>query len=119
MVVDNRQRIRCVVVAVPAEDDTWSSRGALAHDLVPGADPYVAQLIKRLQDEVRRERRTQTTVRTRKPAPVNRLEPLRRLSADLEIPWFEMPDEDDPLAEDGDALPEFRRDASDDGTPSW
>ena len=52
MVAVNRRRIHCVVVAVPAEADLFAERGALAHELVPGADPYVAQLIARLQDEV-------------------------------------------------------------------
>jgi hypothetical protein len=49
--------IRCSVVAVPVspERGAWR-RGAAARDLLPWADPYVAQLIKNLQDEVRRER---------------------------------------------------------------
>ena len=117
MVVENRKRIRCLVVAVPAETDAWSSRGALAHDLVPDADPYVAQLIKRLQDEVRDERRAQARVRTRQFSPVNRLEPSQSLSADLEIPWFDMPEDDDPLIDDGDTSPEFRSDSNDDAVP--
>jgi hypothetical protein len=37
----------------------------LARDILPGADPYVAQLIRKLQDEVREERRLQSLVRTR------------------------------------------------------
>lgn len=130
MVVVNRKRIHCVVVAVPAEADVWSSRGALAHDLVPGADPYVAQLIKRLQDEVRRERCAQARVRRVKRAPINRLAASKSASADLpfgsselsddlEIPWFDMPEDDDPLVEGGDGLPEFGGDASDDVAPAW
>lgn len=118
MVVGNRKRIHCVVVAVPAETQWAASRGALAHDLVPGADPYVAQLIKRLQDEVREERRAQARVRARKIAPVNRIRALRSLSAELELPWFDIPEEDDPMTED-EPMPDFRRDATDDIAPTW
>lgn len=34
---------------------------------MPGADPYVAQLIRKLQDEVREERRLQSRVRHYQP----------------------------------------------------
>jgi hypothetical protein len=34
---------------------------------LPGADPYVAQLIRKLQDEVREERRMQSLVRHCQP----------------------------------------------------
>lgn len=53
-------RVRCTVVAVSELKDGGISRGALARDVLPWADPYVAQLIKNLQDEVRKERRIQT-----------------------------------------------------------
>jgi hypothetical protein len=119
MVVGNCKRIRCVVVAAPAEADAWRSRGALVHDLVPGADPYVALLIKRLQDEVRSERRALARVRSEKFTPVNRLTQSRSLSADLEIPWFDMPSEEDPFREHDDALPDFGGDANDDAAPAW
>jgi hypothetical protein len=56
-----RNSIRCTVVAVPVASDRFS-RGSLAQDLLPWADPYVAQLIKNLQDEVRHERRTRSLV---------------------------------------------------------
>ena len=55
-------RIRCKVVAVAGSDDVLLSRGAMARDIVPWADPYVAQLIKKLQDEVRLERQRQSLV---------------------------------------------------------
>ncbi len=58
-----RNRIRCTVVAVPASSQTGMTRGALARDVLPWADPYVAQLIKNLQDEVRSERRMRSLVR--------------------------------------------------------
>jgi hypothetical protein len=53
---------------VPGE--RWTSRGALARDILPGADPYVAQLIRKLQDEVRAERRLQSLVRHYRPGAV-------------------------------------------------
>lgn len=54
MVASNR--IRCTVVAVSVSSNRFSSRG-VAKDLLPWADPYVAQLIRNLQDEVRQERK--------------------------------------------------------------
>jgi hypothetical protein len=59
------RNIRCTVVAVTFSDEHRMSRGALGRDILPGADPYVAQLIRKLQDEVREERRLQALVRTR------------------------------------------------------
>ena len=58
-----RNRIRCTVVATGASTEPYVSRGALARDVLPWADPYVAQLIKKLQDEVRFERRLRSVVR--------------------------------------------------------
>lgn len=68
-----RNRIRCLVVAVPASSDRFASntRGALARDVLPWADPYVAGLIKKLQDEVRQERRFQSLVRHYRPMVVD------------------------------------------------
>jgi hypothetical protein len=63
MVAHNR--VRCTVVAVPIGAELGMSCGAMARDLLPWADPYVAQLIKKLQEEVRRERR-QLSVRRRR-----------------------------------------------------
>jgi hypothetical protein len=53
-------------VAVSVLNDSMSSRGALARDILPGADPYVAMLIRKLQDEVREERRLRSLVRSRR-----------------------------------------------------
>ena len=55
-----RTHIRCTMVAVTVSPERCMSRGAIARDILPWADPYVAQLIKNLQDEVRQERRTQS-----------------------------------------------------------
>jgi hypothetical protein len=57
-----RNSIRCTVVAVPVSPNRCLSRGVMAQDLLPWADPYVAQLIKNLQDEVRQERRMRSLV---------------------------------------------------------
>jgi hypothetical protein len=58
-----RNRIRCQVVAIDSHAEPNVSRGALARDVLPWADPYVAQLIKKLQDEVRFERRLRSVLR--------------------------------------------------------
>ena len=60
-----RNQVRCTVVAVAASTEWGLSRGALARDVLPWADPYVAQLIKKLQDEVRQERRMKSVLRRR------------------------------------------------------
>ena len=58
-----RTRIHCLVVAVP-EHELDASPGALSREVLPWADPYVAGLIKKLQDEVRRERKFRSIVRS-------------------------------------------------------
>lgn len=126
MVSANRTRIRCVVVTVPAENELWASRGALAQEIVPGADPYVAQLIRRLQDEVRAERQAEERrAHSARFAPVNRLvasrrvhsaSELNRMSADLELPWFDVPADDVPLTDD--RLTEFGTETNDE-PPNW
>ena len=59
-------RIHCTVIAVEVSDFD-RTRGALAREVLPWADPYVAQLIRNLQDEVREERRAQRGVRHYRP----------------------------------------------------
>lgn len=56
-------RIRSTVVKVSGVESGRMSRGALAREVLPWADPYVAQLIEKLQREVREERRLQSHVR--------------------------------------------------------
>ena len=105
MVAINRKRIHCVVIAVPVEADLLAERGALAHELVPGADPYVAQLIQRLQDEVRSERRReQLHPRSGRLTKQARFDEYQ-LVDDLEWPWFDVPLEDEPLGEEN--VPEY------------
>jgi hypothetical protein len=53
-------RIRSTVLLVSELQETGMTRRAIIRDVLPWADPYVAQLIKRLQDEVRTERRQQS-----------------------------------------------------------
>jgi hypothetical protein len=55
-------RVRCTVLAVSELQKRGLSRGAIVRDVLPWADPYIAQLIKKLQDEVRVERRQQSRV---------------------------------------------------------
>ena len=51
------RRIVCSVVRVPEETNSSALRlGARPSDLVPWADPYIAGLVRKLQQEVRQER---------------------------------------------------------------
>jgi hypothetical protein len=59
------KRVRCTVIAVSQLDNACLSRGALAREVLPWADPYVAQLIKNLQNEVREERKSKSRIRHR------------------------------------------------------
>jgi hypothetical protein len=56
-------RVRCTVLAVSELQKSGMTRGAIVRDVLPWADPYIAQLIKKLQDEVRSERRRESRVR--------------------------------------------------------
>lgn len=56
-------RVRCTVLAVSELQKCGMTRGAIVRDVLPWADPYVAQLIKKLQDEVRAERQVQSKSR--------------------------------------------------------
>jgi hypothetical protein len=105
MVAINRKRIHCVVIAVPVEADLLAERGALAHELVPGADPYVAQLIQRLQDEVRHERRLELLNQRAGCLTKQARFEQEDLVGDLELPWFDIPLDDEPLGEE--SIPEY------------
>ncbi len=90
-----RNRIRCIVVRVGTDADRRSPRGALARDLLPWADPYVAGLIKKLQDEVRDERRQRAGVRSDRFSRSRRgAMPLHdrfatRSAVDVDPSWFD------------------------------
>ena len=43
-------RIRCQVIEVPTQDDWLSQRGGGPRELLPWADPYIAGLMRRLED---------------------------------------------------------------------
>jgi hypothetical protein len=43
-------RIRCHVLEVPAQDDWLSRRGGGPRELLPWADPYIAGLMRRLEN---------------------------------------------------------------------
>jgi len=45
-----RARIRCQVIEVPAQDDWLSRRGGGPRELLPWADPYIAGLMRRLEN---------------------------------------------------------------------
>ena len=56
------KKVFCTVVRVPVtedrsrrQDDRFSARPS---DLLPWADPHIARLVKRLQDEIRQQRRS-------------------------------------------------------------
>lgn len=61
--MDTARCIRCAVIAVPVSAFTSMSRGALGREVLPWADPYIAQLIRKLQDEVRQERQNRSSAR--------------------------------------------------------
>jgi hypothetical protein len=60
-----------MVVTLPAEANSSISRGALSREVLPWADPYVAGLIKKLQDEVRSERRHRAMVQRNRLASID------------------------------------------------
>jgi hypothetical protein len=113
MVAPNTNPIRCTVVAVPDSTDRCSTRGALARDLVPWADPYVLQLIRKLQDEVRQERAERARRRRERLYDALELDsPLPDESAwaldiddDLEMPWDETPSDRETV--DADWRPQY------------
>ena len=96
-----RNRIRCIVVEVGAAADRPAPRGALVRDLLPWADPYVAGLIRKLQDEVRRERRQKSSSTDRRPVSArfrHVAPPLNdrwsaEFSAEIDPSWFGLPRE--------------------------
>jgi hypothetical protein len=82
--------IRTIVVTIDADDlDTPPTNHGIQQarfrpsDLVPWSDPYIASLVRQLQDEVRESRET----------------PARRLGNEAEMPWnepFEHFEDDEP-----------------------
>jgi hypothetical protein len=66
-------KIFCTVVRIPdvnsrtlSSTDRFSTRPS---DLLPWADPYIARLVHRLQDEVRVERRVESVVNSELDPP--------------------------------------------------
>ena len=100
MVAINRKRIHCVVIAVPVEADFFAERGALAHEMVPGADPYVAQLINGCKTKCVRNAGRNSSRNAPAGSPSKRGSTDADLVGDLELPWFDMPLEDEPLGEE-------------------
>jgi len=105
MVAINTKRVRCIVVRVPAEADLFAERGALVHEMLPGADPYIAHLIRRLQDEVRFERRMEQLQNAAGKLTREARFQDTDLLGDLEWPVFDIPLDDEPLGEEN--VPDF------------
>ncbi|MGD9632214.1 MAG: hypothetical protein AB7G28_16220 [Pirellulales bacterium] len=105
MVAINQKRVRCIVVRVPVVADLFAERGALAHEMTPGADPYIAQLIRNLQDEVRQERHKEQLLTAAGKLTREARFADADLVGDLEWPWFDMPGDEEPLGEEN--VPEF------------
>jgi hypothetical protein len=89
------RKIRCLVIEVPSEMAAMSPRTRARFrpsQLVPWADPYIASLVHKLQNEVRHERRGGCAALAR-----------TRERLDLDVPWndeafeFEPAEEDAPL----------------------
>ncbi|MDC0936066.1 hypothetical protein OAS39_07250 [Pirellulales bacterium] len=69
------QRVVCTVVRVPEIATSATNRLAgRPSELLPWADPYIANLVRQLQSEIRRERPTNVASEARR-GPVNDLEP--------------------------------------------
>ena len=51
-------RIRCHVVEVPTSNDWLARRGGNTRELLPWADPYIAGLMRNLEDRYGRQERT-------------------------------------------------------------
>ena len=76
----NPRTIRTVVISVPADDVDTHPANRLASssrfrpsDLLPWSDPYIASLVRKLQQEVREEQQTDSS----------------RLTNEAEMPWNE------------------------------
>jgi hypothetical protein len=88
--MNNPRTIRTVVISVPVEDVDTHPSNRLARssrfrpsDLLPWSDPYIASLVRKLQQEVRDEQQ---------PAS-------GRLASEAEMPWnepFEQFEEEQP-----------------------
>ena len=89
-------RITCIVVEIPVGSEAIESRlRSPARDLLPGADPYIAALIRKLQDEVREERAAARIAR-----PVNRITKFDSAQAMDESIDFDPSEQDWPLLRD-------------------
>ena len=88
-------RITCIVVEIPVGSDAIESRLRPARELLPGADPYIAALIRKLQDEVREERAAARIVR-----PINRITKFESAQAMDETIDFDPSEQDWPLLRD-------------------
>lgn len=87
--------IRCIVVEVPVnqEEEARFASPPRARDLLPWADPYIATLIRNLQDEVREERAAARAEAKQRAAA------RATFLAEVQPPLVETPVEADPTHE--------------------
>ena len=73
------KKVFCTIVRVPANNDRITASpsrfSTRPSDLLPWADPYIARLVRNLQEEVRSERRTASSIRADLEPPMPSAEP--------------------------------------------
>lgn len=83
--------LRCIVVEVPVtQEEARFVRQPRSRDLLPWADPYIAKLIRNLQDEVREERAAA------RAETIERETARATFLAEAQPPLIETPVENDP-----------------------
>ncbi|MCH2113903.1 MAG: hypothetical protein MK171_03175 [Pirellulales bacterium] len=89
------KKVFCTVVRVPVADNTTMSTrqrfSTRPSELVPWADPYIAQLVSKLQREVRSERLRYASTERGASAPHYELEPPCPTADDSKWEWHEQP----------------------------
>jgi hypothetical protein len=90
--MNNPRTIRTVVISVPVDDVDAHPASRLAggsrfrpSDLLPWSDPYIASLVRKLQQEVREEQHPRSS----------------RMTSEAEMPWNE------PFEQFEDEVPSF------------
>lgn len=107
--MQNSSKIRCKVIAVPVGEYSPEAKAeSRPSDLVPWADPYIASLITKLQAEVRLERAAEAQKAMQEEVQLFGRELMdfeldawddieQQLNADIEVPWYEIPFEEEPI----------------------
>jgi len=85
------KKVFCTVVRVPVAGDILRGRfSTRPSDLLPWADPYIARLVKGLQNEVRQERQGPRGSWPLDNSPMSELEPPSPCT-DTDWEWTEEP----------------------------